>query len=67
MRCFFCGGPAHPSTGCEYSERVVSCGPCVRRFWEWFRRQQHKTFGGCRFYDAVARWTVDDVRSSDAS
>ena len=37
MMCFFCGGAAHEATGCQYSERVLSCGPCTRRFWGWFR------------------------------
>lgn len=36
MTCFFCRGCAHPASGCEYSARVVACGPCVREFWAWF-------------------------------
>lgn len=35
--CFFCGGPAHPATGCVYSERVIACYACVVSFWRWFR------------------------------
>jgi len=55
MWCFTCGGPAHPSTGCAYNESVLVCGPCTRRFWEWFRRQQHRRWGGADFYAAVAK------------
>lgn len=43
MTCFFCGGVAHPSTGCQYSERVVACEGCTRDFWRWFRAHQNKS------------------------
>lgn len=33
--CFFCDGPAHPSTGCQYSERVIACHGCTVAFWAW--------------------------------
>ena len=42
MKCFLCDGVAHPSTGAQYTERVVVCESCVREFWAWFRAQQHK-------------------------
>lgn len=42
MTCFFCGGPAHPATGCQYSDNVVACRQCAVDFWAWFRAQQHK-------------------------
>lgn len=35
MTCPSCGGAAHPSSGCQYSEAIVVCGPCTRRFWSW--------------------------------
>ncbi len=37
MSCFFCNGPAHPATGCQYSERVLACHQCVVDFWKWLR------------------------------
>jgi hypothetical protein len=37
MKCFFCPGVAHPSTGCQYSENVVACHSCVVEFWKWFK------------------------------
>jgi hypothetical protein len=58
MPCFFCEGPAHPATGSQLSSKVIACGVCTRRFWAWFRAQQHKTFGGYRFYDYVRAATV---------
>ena len=42
MICFFCPGVAHPSTGCQCSERVIACRDCVVTFWAWFREQQNK-------------------------
>lgn len=35
MECAACGGAAHPATGCQYTETMIVCGPCVRRFWRW--------------------------------
>jgi hypothetical protein len=32
VRCFFCPGVAHPSTGSEYSPRVVACRECTVTF-----------------------------------
>lgn len=55
IRCRTCGGVAHPSSGCAYSETFVVCGPCVREFWKWMLAFQ-KGKGvrrGVRFYDHV--------------
>ena len=47
MKCFFCKGPAHPQTGCEYHAegnfpyRTLSCETCTRRLWKWFREKMH--------------------------
>lgn len=38
MTCSFCGGPAHPSTGCQYGARTLACRRCVVDFWAWVRR-----------------------------
>lgn len=57
MECRTCGGPAHPATGCQYTETFIVCGPCTRAFWAWFR--QFSAGKGRRrgpaFYDHVNR------------
>jgi len=35
MRCNFCGGAAHPATGCQYGQRVIACRSCTESFWRW--------------------------------
>jgi hypothetical protein len=60
MVCFFCGGSAHPSTGCEWSERVIACGACTREFWKWLRAMQHRRWGGVAFYDAAVKFRRSD-------
>jgi hypothetical protein len=52
MTCFFCDGPAHPATGCQYTERALACWACTVRFWKWFREHQHKWPA---FYAAAGR------------
>lgn len=56
-RCFFCGGAAHPASGCQYTRGAIACGPCVREFWAW--GLQHINGKGRRnglcFYDHVGR------------
>jgi hypothetical protein len=37
MKCFFCGGPAHPATGHAYSDTCMACGPCYREFLRFYR------------------------------
>lgn len=44
MRCASCGGVAHPATGCQYSETMIVCGPCVRRFWSWALGHTNKVY-----------------------
>ncbi|GAC1541213.1 MAG: hypothetical protein NVS3B10_05740 [Polyangiales bacterium] len=55
MSCFFCDGPAHPATGCQYSARALACRACTVRFWTWAK--QHINGKGRRkglsFYDHV--------------
>lgn len=36
-KCASCGGSAHPATGCQYSERVIICGRCIREAWHWIK------------------------------
>lgn len=55
MRCASCHGAAHPASGCQYSERVIVCGPCTRRFWAWVRVHT-KPRKGTDFYGAATRW-----------
>jgi hypothetical protein len=37
VSCFFCKGPAHPSTGHQYTPTVLCCGPCYRQFLPWYK------------------------------
>lgn len=55
MGCFFCGGPAHPATGCQYTERVIACGRCTREAWAWVKGwTNRKRKDGLSFYEAAA-------------
>lgn len=42
MTCSFCGGVAHPASGCVYGPRTIACGPCTREFWVWVRSHTSK-------------------------
>lgn len=44
FRCAACGGAAHPSTGCQYSEDMLVCLRCTRAFWRWLRDHQNKRY-----------------------
>lgn len=35
--CTFCGGAAHPATGCVYTSRVIACWRCTDEFWAWMK------------------------------
>lgn len=35
LRCFDCGGPAHPAVGCQYTETMITCARCTAKFWIW--------------------------------
>jgi len=54
-RCATCGGPAHPATGCQYTETFITCYSCTVEAWSWIR--QHVAGKGRRrgpsFYDHV--------------
>jgi len=59
MRCFCCGGPAHPATGCQYTETMVQCYRCTVEFWAWVRRHTGKRWGAPgtpNFYECAAKW-----------
>ena len=60
MRCFSCGGPAHPATGCQYTETLIMCGPCTREFWAWMRRHTSRRWGGRYFYEDATRWRAQE-------
>lgn len=70
MRCFFCGGAAHPASGCQYTERVIACGPCTRTTWKWVRQHVNKKGRRPRngqrpsvgFYEAASKWLGVDGR-----
>lgn len=55
--CFFCGGCAHPATGCQYTERVIACHACVVSAWSWIRQFTNSKGrrNGPSFYDHVNR------------
>lgn len=42
IRCSFCGGPAHPATGCVYGPRTIACRRCTEEFWKWAREHTGK-------------------------
>ena len=56
MKCFTCGGAAHPASGSQYSESVVICGPCTREFWKWVRRHTSQKWGGSWFYELAVKF-----------
>jgi hypothetical protein len=71
MQCFFCPNPAaHPSTGCQYTDRVLACENCTRECWQWVRRHINKKgrrpnrHTGLRsdFYRAAGKWLGQDGR-----
>lgn len=35
--CSFCGGAAHPATGCEYSATIIACWRCTEEAWSWVK------------------------------
>lgn len=39
MICSFCGGAAHPATGCQYSPKIISCWRCTINFWKWLEQR----------------------------
>jgi hypothetical protein len=55
--CFFCGGAAHPATGCQYTATVLACGSCTRQAWTWIKgwTNQKGRRRGPAFYDHVNR------------
>lgn len=62
MRCFFCAGPAHPATGCQYAARVLACYACTVAAWRWVRehtnakasRRARRVPTALSFYEAAA-------------
>jgi len=60
MNCTACQGVFYPATGCQYSARVVVCGPCVRQFWAWFRGHQNRGRGP-NFYVAATKFVTQTV------
>ena len=63
MTCTICGGPAHPATGAQYSERTIVCRACVVELWTWLlNRLRGKPRGGKgpNFYDHAGKGTTDD-------
>ena len=44
MICASCKGSAHPATGCQYTEKTIVCGRCVREFWKWLKGNTSRKF-----------------------
>jgi hypothetical protein len=55
--CRDCGGPAHPATGCQYTEDWIVCGPCTRLAWKWILNFVNSKGGhrGVYFYEHAVR------------
>lgn len=61
MKCNFCGGPAHPATGCQYSENMISCYRCTVEAWSWVKhhtsakagRRRNKVPTARSFYESI--------------
>ena len=61
MRCNFCEGPAHPATGCVYSENMISCYRCTVETWSWVKhhtsaragRRRNKVPTARSFYESI--------------
>ena len=35
--CSFCGGAAHPATGCIYGPNTIACWRCTKEAWHWIK------------------------------
>jgi hypothetical protein len=63
MRCNFCGGAAHPATGCQYTETMIACWRCTLEAWRWIkghtnrkgRRSRSGVVPAVSFYEAAGR------------
>ena len=63
MTCNFCGGVAHPATGCVYGPSTIACVRCTRDFWRWVKghtngkssKRSRKHPGMISFYEAAGK------------
>jgi len=62
VTCAFCGGPAHPATGCQYTATMIACRACTVDFWRWVRqhtngrpRQRKGAVTSVSFYEAAGK------------
>ncbi len=62
--CSFCGGAAHPATGCVYGERTIACRRCTVQFWSWLlshvnkkkpKRRAGRAEPSVSFYEAAGK------------
>lgn len=63
MICNFCGGVAHPSTGCVYGDRTIACYSCVISFWIWAKQHinkppRNKKWKHINFYECATKWKL---------
>lgn len=57
MICATCGGPAHPATGCQYTETFITCYRCTVEAWTWLRRHINEKGlrSGISFYEHAGK------------
>ena len=61
MKCTFCGGVAHPATGCQYGPSTLACRLCVITFWKWVKqhtngkasKKQRRVATARTFYESI--------------
>lgn len=68
--CSFCGGAAHPSTGCQYSLNCISCWRCTIEAWRWVKghtntkakKVRNGVIPSVSFYEAAGK-SYDEIHS----
>lgn len=55
--CTFCGGAAHPATGCVYGPRTIACRRCTEECWRWVKGHTNRKGkrNGPSFYEAAGK------------
>jgi hypothetical protein len=72
--CGFCGGAAHPATGCVYSVTFISCWRCTIEAWRWVkshtnsksRRMRSGVVPTLSFYEAAGK-SYDEIHGGRPS
>lgn len=55
--CAFCGGAAHPATGCQYGPSTIACWRCTIEAWRWVKGHTNGKGlkKGLSFYEAAGK------------